>query len=944
MPTRNLNLERFIDIKSIRQSLTDLTAATNGDGSSPAIRLEVLNTLKQTSTDGRDLAEKLLNEDGDGTACARRLSHLHDELIRVIYDFAVKHVYRSANASAAEQIAVTAVGGYGRGTLAPGSDIDLLFLLPYKQTAWSEQVIEYMLYMLWDMGFKVGHATRNIDECIRYSKEDMTIRTSILEVRFIHGTQSLYDELAMRFSREIVKGSAREFIAAKLTERDQRHKRSGESRYRVEPNIKDGKGGLRDLHTLFWIGKYFYNIARSRDLVAAGMFSIREYKRFRRAERFLWTIRCHLHFLAGKTEERLLFDYQRELADRLNYSSHGALKSVERFMKHYFLVAKEVGDLTLIACAKLEEREAKAVHDLNGFLRSFTRRQRRIKGTGNFVNDRGRINVANRDVFNNDPVNMMRLFKFADETGLDFHPEAMELLSKSLNLVRPELRRNPEMNKLFMDVLISRNGPERLLRRMNESGLLGKFMPLFGKIVAMMQFNMYHHYTVDEHLLRTVGALADIETGKLKHEHPLASGLIANIKDRRALYLAVLLHDVAKGRKEDHSIAGARFAKQLCPRLGLDEEQTELVSWLIREHLTMNTVAQSRDLADRKTIQDFAEVVQTVDRMRYLVILTVCDIRAVGPEVWNGWKGQLLRNLYQETELFLTGGFSATPQKARADQLRDELSGALEGWDDKDKNHILSLPYSAYFLSTDFETQIHHMNFLRDVEHQNLKLATSVKTNKFEDITEISVIAPDHARLLSAITGACSAAGGNIVDAKIHTTSDGRALDTLYINRQHVEDEDELRRAARIAHTIEDVLTGKARLNELSSQTLFAKRKHTAFSVSPKVNVNNDFSNTFSVIEIECLDRPGLLSEVTGVLADLKLDIGSAHVMTFGEKVQDNFYVRDMVGRKIVSKNRIEKIKEALLKVMAPSDNDVPPDLVKLKKDSSTRISPVIAQ
>ncbi len=938
MDAKDLLLDRFVDSDALRNQLSSLTRKSDGDGSSTTIRMEVLGILKQASAEGRKLAEEMLLEDGHGTACARRISHVQDELVRVIYDFAIAHVYRNPNTSASEQIAITAIGGYGRGTLAPGSDIDLMFLLPYKQTAWGEQVIEYILYMLWDMGFKVGHATRTIEECLRLSKEDMTIRTSVLEVRFIHGTKALYKDLAKRFSKEIVHGTAREFIAAKLAERDTRHARAGESRYRVEPNVKDGKGGLRDLHTLFWIGKYFHNMGRSRDLVAAGMFTPREYKRFRRAEKFLWTVRCNLHFLTGKAEERLLFDFQQELAARLNYSSHGALSSVERFMKHYFLVAKEVGNLTLIACAKLEEREAKAVHGIDGLFRSIITRRRKIAGTKDFVNDRGRLSVVNQDVFIRDPVNLLRLFKFSDVTGLDFHPDAMELLSRSLGLIRPELRRNPQANRLFMEILTSRNGPERLLRRMNESGFLGKFMPLFGKIVAMMQFSSYHHYTVDEHLIRTVGALADIENGKLADEHPLSTELLPLIKDRQVLYLAVLLHDIAKGRKEDHSIAGARLAAQLCPRLGLNEEQTQTVSWLIREHLTMSVTAQSRDLSDRKTIQDFAGVVQSVERMRYLVILTVCDIRAVGPGVWNGWKGQLLRNLYHETELFLTGGFSKFPQRARVGQVRAALAEVLDHWSKEEKKRILALPYSAYFLSTDFNAQIHHMNFLRDTDKANLKLATLVQTWQFEDITEITIIAPDHARLLSKISGACVAAGGNIVDAKIHTTSDGRALDSIFINRTCKDDESEIRRANRIAKAIEDVLVGAVKISDLAAQNQQFHRHRQTFSVTPKASVNNELSETFSVIEIECLDRPGVLSAITNTLADLNLDIGSAHVMTFGEKGQDSFYVRDLVGHKIEDDNRIKKIEAALLNVMQIDDVVQQPDKkIKSLAEASAR-------
>lgn len=917
--SKKIKFTSIIDSGLVREQLTALTKDTGNDGSSPKVRSAVLKLLKEASKEGREKAKQKLFEDGNGTACAWRISYLQDELIRIIYDFAVSHVYRAQNASDAERIAITAVGGYGRGTLAPGSDIDLLFLLPYKQTAWGEQVVEYILYMLWDMGFKVGHATRNIDECIRLSKEDMTIRTSILEVRFLHGVKELHEELVQRFSDEVVQGSAEEFIAAKLAERDLRHSKAGESRYLVEPNVKDGKGGLRDLHTLFWIGKYFHNTGKTHDLVSEGMFTEKEYRRFRKAENFLWTVRCHMHFLTGRADEKLVFDIQREIAERLNYTDSPGLSGVERFMRHYFLIAKEVGDLTLIACAKLEELEAKEVTGINRLIKSVIRRTKRIKGTEDFVNDNGRLNVAYEKVFTEDPVNLIRFYKFADDTGLDFHPDALELLSKSLKLIGPEMRKNEEANKIFVDLICSKRGPGRILRRMNETGFLGKFVPPFNKVVAMMQFNMYHHYTVDEHLLRSIGALFDIESGTLADEHPLASELLPNVKDRRILYVALFLHDIAKGRKEDHSIAGEREAKKLCPRLGFNEQETALIAWLVREHLTMSTIAQGRDISDRKTIQDFAEVVQEVERMRYLLILTVCDIRAVGPGVWNGWKGQLLRNLYHETELMLNGGFSKTPLKARVAGAREQLAQALPAWSEKDIKKYIELPYPAYFLSTEFEAQLRHMKFLKEADEQGLQLATSFETKQFEAITEITVMAQDHPRLLSIIAGACVAAGGNIVDAKIHTTTDGRALDSIFINRAYDNDIDEARRAERIGNMIEEVLSGQADLPAIIARSNQRKKRYKTFRITPTVEIDNDLSDAFTVIEIECLDRPGLLSELTAALANLSLDIGSAHVVTFGEKANDSFYVRDLIGDKITSKSRLKKIRETLIDVMTPA-------------------------
>jgi [protein-PII] uridylyltransferase len=922
MSSRIETVGSLIDPMAIRRELSGLTDASQ-EGSSPQIRSEVLSILKKVSEEGRAAARRMLMEDGRGTLCAERLSALQDEIIRIIYDFAVTHVYRSKNPSAGEKMAIVAVGGYGRGTLAPGSDIDLLFLLPYKQTAWGEQIVEYILYMLWDLGFKVGHATRDINESIRQARADMTVRTSILEARYIWGDESLFENLKVRFDREVVAGTASQFIAAKLAERNERHKRAGNSRYLVEPNVKDGKGGLRDLHTLFWIGKYFYHVEKASQLVGAGLFSRAEYRRFQRAEDFLWTVRCHMHFLAGKAEERLTFEVQRELAEKLNYFSHGGLLDVERFMKHYFLMAKTVGDLTLIVCAELEEQNAKSVQGINGLLRSIRYRRKKIPGTLDFVNDNGRINIADNETFARDPVNLIRLFKLADDNNLDFHPDALYQLSKSLKLVDRKLRADEEANRLFLDVLTSRNGPEPLLRKMNETGLLGKLIPAFGKVVAMMQFNMYHHYTVDEHLIRAIGIMHGIESGKIAEDHPLARELLPDIGDRRILYVALLFHDIAKGRREDHSVAGARIARRVCPKLGFDEADSDLVGWLVEEHLTMSIVAQSRDLSDRKTILDFAEKVQTLERLRYLLILTVCDIRAVGPGVWNGWKGQLLRNLYYETELELTGGFSKIDRNRRVAAIKTSLAETLAGWEEQDISHYIGLPYPAYFLSTDVADQVRHMNLIRDADRTGKKLATAVHSRRFEAITEITVLAPDHPRLLSIIAGACSAAGANIADAKIHTTSDGRALDSIFINREFDDEGDERRRAMRVGKTIEQVLAGDVRLPEIIAEKSRRQRSSKAFKVKPTVRIDNELSEKFTVVEVEGLDRPGLLSELTGALADMNLNIGSAHIATFGEKVMDAFYVVDLVGHKLRSPARQRRVSDALLAVLDPTRKSV---------------------
>ncbi len=921
MSAHDLKLEEIVSADALRRKLHELADSTAEDYTSLPVRKVVLGALKDALIRGRANAESMLRRDGGGTLCARRLSFLMDTLICALFDFATTKAYPMVNPSKAENMAIVAVGGYGRGGLAPGSDIDLLFLLPYKQTPWGEQVVEYMLYMLWDMGLKVGHATRSIDECIRLAREDMTIRTALLDARFLSGERDLFKSLAARFDAEVVTGTGPEFIQAKLAERDARHRKAGETRYLVEPNVKEGKGGQRDLHTLYWIVKYFYRVKSKEEIVKLGVLSRAELRLFNKAEDFLWAVRCHMHFATLKAEERLSFDIQPEIAERLGYTAHPGQNYVERFMKHYFLVAKDVGDLTRIICAALEEEQAKHVPGFNRIFLTFSPRKRKLSGSNDFVSENHRINIARPDVFAADPVNIVRIFQLADKHGLEFHPEAMQQLTRSLKLINGDLRENPEANRLFLDVLTSPRDPELILRRMNESGVLGRFIPDFGKVVAMMQFNMYHHYTVDEHLLRCIKVLSEIEHGELESEHPLCNRLIASLKrDRSLLYVALLLHDIAKGRPEDHSIAGARIARKLCPRFGLTPAETETVEWLVREHLTMSMVAQSRDLNDRKTIQDFADMVQTMERLKLLLVLTVCDIKAVGPGVWNGWKGQLLRTLFYETELLLTGGFSEVSRADRDRQARAALGERLAGWPEAEREAYLGLHYQNYLFTVGLDDQVRHAHFIREADVQGRALATMAKPHTFEAVTEITVLAPDHPRLLSVITGACAAAGANIVDAQIFTTSDGRALDTILISREFQLDEDERRRAERVGKVIEDVLSGKAHLPDVLARRTKPRRSTKAFKVEPRVEIDNALSNRFTVIEVEGLDRPGLLSELTGLISDLSLDIASAHITTFGEKVIDSFYVTDLVGHKIANATRQGNIRRKLLALLNGDD------------------------
>ncbi len=909
-PRMELPMKALFDRAGVEARIAAL--AERHDGATPEFRKGAVEVFAEALAHGRAIARAALEDKGSGLACGAHLAFLEDEIIRAIHCCVVKHIRPM---QPPHRLCVVAVGGYGRGALAPGSDIDLLFLLPSGAHAAEEKVVEAMLYLLWDLKQKIGHATRTVEESLRQAKADMTIRTTLLECRHLLGDHALLDRLLERFDQEIVRQTAPEFVAAKLAERDDRVRRAGASRYLVEPNVKEGKGGLRDLNTLFWIAKYAYRVQDAEALVGVGLFTEHELRLFRRCEAFLWKVRCFLHFLTGHAEERLGFETQRQVAAQLGYASRGGLSAVERFMKHYFTVAKDVGDLTNIVCAALEERQAKPRAMFDRFV-SKLRRRAKPRDLGPFALETGRVTVASADLFDKDPVNLIRLFHVAARNELPIHPDALRLVTRSLPRINARLRADPEANRLFLEILTSPKSCERALRLMNEAGVLGRFIPEFGRVVAMMQFNMYHHYTVDEHLLRTLGQLGALDLGEQTEQLPLASSIMPTISHRRALYAAVLLHDIAKGRKEDHSIAGAEIARKLGPRLGLSAAETEAAAWLVEYHLIMSNTAQGRDLVDRGTIEDFAKAVQTIERLKMLLVLTVCDIRAVGPGVWNGWKAELLRTLYWETEVVLAGGHSSMDRKRRVEKSQAELREKLPGWSDPEFAEYAARHYPAYWLKVDLPHRIAHARLLHATAVEMHALATEVSTDAFRGVTEITVVAPDHPRLLSIIAGACAASGANIVDAQIFTTTDGLALDTISVSRAFDHDEDEMRRGRRIAQAVEQALRGEIHISNVVADRAAKSASHAkTFSIPPDVVIDNSQSHIYSVVEVSGLDRLGLLYDLTRALSRLNLNIASAHIVTFGEKAVDTFYVSDLTGAKVTSPARQSALRRNLLEV-----------------------------
>lgn len=881
---------RIGDIIDGRKLRVQLTAAALDNASDPqAQRARALDLIHAALFRGRMIAQERLEEGADGLDTAHLLSAVMDEALSALFDFTVIHIFRAHNPTEAERMAVFAVGGYGRSVLAPSSDVDLLFVRNYKQTAWAESVIEYMLYALWDMGLKVGHAFRTVDECVRLSRQDVVIQTSILDRRLLFGDAELAARLDQKFEKDVVAGRGAEFVSAKLAERDDRHKREGGSRYRVEPNVKDGKGGLRDLQTLFWIAKYLHGGRTLDEVLENAAFNEQDKTTYLRAARFLWTVRCHLHFLTGREEDRLSFDLQPEMAKRMGFASRSNNTAVERFMKRYFLAAKEVGSLTRILCAKLEADNQKRP---GGRTRLFDFSSPKPMDEKGFVLDGGRLSITGSDVFRSDPVNLLRMFAIALREELDIHPNAMAAARRTAPRTMRGLRQDKHARELFIEIIAGENHPGRILPLMNETGVLGGFVPEFGRIVGQTQFNMYHHYTVDEHTLKAVETIHDIAHGKYADEHPLSTEILPKIQNRRALFIAMLLHDTGKG-KGDQQVEGEKVARTAALRLGMDEDEAELVAWLVGHHLEMSDTAQKRDVSDPQAVSDFCRMVGGLERLRLLLVLTVADIRAVGPGVWNAWKGQLLRDLYHAAEAALRGG--RTDEAGVRAQLEDRAARAREALVEKlgRSSAVLEGVEDAYWVQFTPEAHIRHAAALEAGRDEIVVVNASIDTER--SVTEIVLSAPDRGGLFMDLCGALSASGANVAAAHLYESGANRILDVFEVqdSRGDPLGHDNPQALERLLTDLKAAAIGGDGIKAPGKPTA-PSRRLAAFIITPKIRIDRGATSSGVVIEVACRDRPGVLYEIASELLAAGLSVRSAHVGSYGERVQDVFYVEPM--------------------------------------------------
>ena len=880
--------------------------AVGTSGKDPrALRADTVKLLSARRIAGMQVIARAIGESPYAAQPAvRAYAYLTDGIISACFHVATRHLHPIRSADMEQQLSVLAVGGYGRAEMSPFSDVDLLFLTPWKVTPWAESVIESMLYMLWDLRLKVGHASRTVADCLRLGREDYTIRTSLLENRHLDGNVALAQDLKHRLREDLFRTTAADFIEAKLEERAARHAKQGGQRYVVEPNIKEGKGGLRDLQALFWIAKYVHTVDDPRELVGLGVFTAEEYTYFDRAQNFLWSVRNQLHLITGRAMDQLTFDLQVDVAEQLGYKDRAGRRAVEHFMQDYFRHATRVGDLTRVFLTAMEANHIKKMPSLRGLFR------RRRKLRDGFKITQNRLSVQDEKAFLADKLNILRLFDEALRTGHPLHPDATRMVVANLGLIDDAMRRDPEANRLFINMLLKRGAPSRVLHRMKETGLLGAFIPEFQPIIAMMQFNMYHSYTVDEHTIVCISMLERIERGELEEELPMSTRIMQEGgANRRVLYLALLLHDIGKGRPEDHSVLGARIARRIAPRLGLKPQEAATVEWLVRHHLLMSDIAQKRDISDPRTVRDFAKAVKTQKRLDLLLVLTSCDIMGVGPGVWNNWKAMLLRNLYRQTSEALANGLEDLNREARESEAKRALRDMLGNWDKAKIRLELSRHYGTYWQGMPTDAHAVFARLLDGLEDDEIRI--DLKEDIDRDATRVCFVMTDHPGIFARLAGSLALVGANVVDARTYTSKDGYVTAVFW-----VQDGDgtpyDTHRMDRLKAMIRKTLHGEVVAGDAMVQRDKIKKRERAFRHPTNIAFDNEGSDIYTIIEVDTRDRAGLIHDLARTLADSNIYISSAQIATYGAQAVDTFYVKDMFGLKIMGKAKLETLERKL--------------------------------
>ena len=854
-----------------------------------------LPLFRQALRDGRAALRDAYHPRANVDSLLQRHAQLVDELL--IRAWALHAPQRDARIA----MALVAVGGYGRGELFPYSDIDLLLLLQRADHQRVRPFAEAFLQFLWDIGLEVGHSVRSLADCVTEARKDVTVVTNLMEARLLRGDTALFEAMRARTGPDRLWPSAR-FFAAKLSEQRARHARFEDTAYNLEPNLKEGPGGLRDIQTIAWVTQRHFATARLHELVGREFLTEREYRALDRNRRLLAHLRVGLHHLAGRREERLLFDHQRALAARFGFHDKAGTRAVERLMKRYYRAVKELRLLNEMLLQHFEEtllsRGRPKVKPIN----------RRFHAHGAY------LDATRRNVFERFPFALLELFLILQQ-----RPELKGVRAATIRLVRENLRRidatfrsDLACRSLFMEILRQPRGITHELRRMNAYGVLGRYLPVFGRVVGQMQHDLFHAYTVDEHTLFVVRNLRRFTVAAYRHEFPLASELIQRVVKPERLYLAGLFHDIAKGRGGDHSELGEHDAIAFCRHHGLSEYDTQLVAWLVRHHLLMSQVAQRQDIHDPEVVQRFARQVGDPERLDHLYLLTVADMRATSPKVWNVWKDRLLTELHAATLRTLRRG-EATPLdvEARLTDLQRDARVLLDqaGVDPARVAEHWARLEPEYFLRHDAGAIAWHTEQIVNTPASALPL---IATRYHPDAggTEVLIYTADRDDLFVVTTGGFDRLNLTIMDARIHTTGFGFALDTFVVLDHAMQPLTEERALATLADGLRAQLLAPQPGRDFRQALLPRALKH--FPIATHVAFRAAANGQQTVMEVQAQDRPGLLHQVACALQQCQARLVTAKVATYGERAEDYFFITDRNGAPITDAAQQERLQREI--------------------------------
>ena len=802
-----------------------------------------------------------------------------------------------------DDLCLVAVGGYGRGELHPSSDIDILILAePEEETAHADTISEFITF-LWDIGLEVGHSVRSIADCQREAIKDITVATTLFEARRLAGPDPMFTRFreAMQVDRL---WDSRAFYTAKLAEQQARHQRFGETAYRLEPNVKEGPGGLRDIQMIGWVSKRHFSAERLHELVDHGFLREGEYRDLIEGQRFLWKVRFALHMLTGRREDRLLFDLQRALANTFGFTDQHQNLGVEQFMQRYFRTICELQRLNELLLQHFNE----AILEDPASLQQADRIHQRFQVRG------GYLELVHDQVFIIYPPALLEAFHL-----IQTHPEIQGIRASTIRLIRAhrhlidgQFRRNPVCRELFMKILRAPQGITTELRHMNRYGVLGAYIPAFGRIIGRMQYDLFHAFTVDEHTLNVVRNARRLFIPEFQHELPLASEIASRIQRPERLILAALFHDIAKGRGGDHSELGALDALHFCQHHGLSDEDSALVSWLVRSHLLMSLTAQRRDISDPEVVLSFAREVRTQERLDLLYLLTTADIRGTNPELWNNWKDSLLQTLYHATVAVLERGLDAPPDID--EQIGQTCSEAMQllarrGLDEEAVEAIWDEFEVEYFVRHSADEVAWHTRAIAGIKDSDLPLVL-VRHETPRGTTEIFVYAEDCPKLFARITTTLTQLGLDIVDARIITTHCGHTLDTFMVLESMGHAVEPGFRVDEIRSVLRERLLEPRFNQQPVSRNLPRRLKH--FDVATQVAFGPGAPGSSTRMSVRALDRPGLLSTIGCVFADEGINVRTARISTAGEQAEDQFLLFNADGKALTPEQQ-EQLRERLV-------------------------------